>query len=447
MWEEIRKKLTAWEAETRKGGWEQLHKEVAHMQFFPDGDQLEELLRRQAQEDDQANWRLSVNALIQVALRRPARAANSPLVEQPVASLGEWLWEPFLKESLVLRVVDPNSRRRDEDAVIVLARHLSLRDFPRTQFEGVLHEKADWGLVPKSCGALCVVGRLGLYGPHALEHWVRPQSRFSFIAEHRPKDLKRGQLDSQHYHCIRERQRRAGPAKYREHPTTDEDGRRIDYGIVQRYVVPYQSSRLVLLFIAGGSSLGTLGAVQWMAGDTRPDGQRPEKDRIPLAPKAGDDSRLEVLLRVTAQNAAFPSSWRGTRPELVGLHVDDWVWSPEENSWHQMGPEEIALILDRKQPAEVAAVEFDGDKLIPRKDTQSFRLLVRVCQQARASGGLLDVTALAEDASIWDGGTAKELEKAGEALSLLKSRQLHDALTTDHRRLLARVTERTQVEV
>src|SRR5204863_3079368 len=127
--------------------------------------------------------------------------------------------------------------------IIVLARHLSLREFPRTQFEGVVHEGADWGLVPKSCGALCVVGRLGLYGPHALQHWVRPQTRFSFIAEQRPRDLKRGQLDGARYHCILERLRRGGPARYRQYPTTDEEGRRTDYGIVQRYVVPHQSSR------------------------------------------------------------------------------------------------------------------------------------------------------------------------------------------------------------
>jgi hypothetical protein len=69
---------------------------------------------------------------------------------------------------------------------------------------------------------------------------------------------------------------------------------------------------------------------------------------------------------------------------------------------------------------------------------------VRVCQQARDAGGLLDVAALAQDATIWDKRTAIEPEKAGEALSLLKTRQLHDALSTDHRRMLARITERVE---
>src|SRR5262245_11342515 len=169
MWDDIRKKLGSWQADVRKSGWEQLRRAVEQLQFCPEGEQLNELLRWQGQEDDQAIWRLSVNALIQVALRRPGSAVPPAAAEPQLSSLSEWLWSSFLKESMVLRVVDPNSRRRDEDAVIMLARHLSLRDFPRTQFEGVVHEGADWGLVPRTCGALCIVGRLGLYGPHALE--------------------------------------------------------------------------------------------------------------------------------------------------------------------------------------------------------------------------------------------------------------------------------------
>jgi hypothetical protein len=196
MWDELRKKLTSWDSEIRKAAWEQLRRAVAQMQFLPDGDQVEELIHRQTQEDDQAVWRAAVNAMTQVALRRPALPGRADTVEQTWASLGDWLWMPFQKESMVLRVVDPGTRRRDEDAVIVLARHLSLREFPKTQFEGVIHESADWGLVPRTCGALCIAGRLGLYGLDAMQYWARPISRFSFISEERPRDLKRGQLDS-----------------------------------------------------------------------------------------------------------------------------------------------------------------------------------------------------------------------------------------------------------
>ncbi len=436
MWDEIDRLLRGIDEETRRQGWQRLHS-VVTANHLPGPAELRRFLDRLRSEDDDDNWRIGVAALLRAAVERAAPAGE----ESPPrdATLGEWLWGPFRRDSQVLRVVDPQQRKRDEDAVIVLARHLALREFPRTRFERVHPGAADWDLVRATCGAVCVVGRLGLYGEHALTHWKKTDLRFNFVSDFRPPDLKPGQLDGERYHCIRERIG-SEPANARRYPTEDREGERIDHGLVQRYVVTYRAYSLVVLHCAGGSSLGTLGAVQWAAGDIRPEGQDAEKDRIPPAPGLGPSSRLEALVRVTAQQTPYPASWRGARAELVSLYADDHVWSAREGRWVEKGPEEITLILAEDDRSQVVDVELDGVRTTMRKEGQSYRLLVQLCRMAQERGGAVDPATLAQDTTIW--GNVVDFEKANDAINNLKSRTLKGALSSDHRRLLARVTAR-----
>jgi hypothetical protein len=439
MWDDIREKLNSRNASLRRTGWYRLLRESTKDQFALSAAQIKQLHECRWKEDDMEVWRAAVNVMLELPLHNRSKDAET----SPWDSLGNWLWDPFKDPSLVFRVLDPRSRRRDEDAVILLARHLSRREFPHTEFLRIPLDKPLWGevLENRPCQALCIVGRLGLFGDHAVQFWSKKDTRFRFISEHRPDGLPWGKVDPR-FHCICERISASGEEGYSPaYPTTEQNGQRTDYGLVQRYEVLYKTKKVCVVVCAGASSLGTFAAVQWAADQSV--GRHLNEALIPLPERVRADSTLEALLEVTADLSPSANSWQPLHLRLVKLCVDGSVWSEEERDWRRRSPEEITLVYNPSDPEKAVMVLFDGERTGLHGNSQMFRLLVEVCQLARETPtGNVDMAQLEKNDTIWDAAvTSKQVR---QRLYALKRQYLGDALLLDGTiRLCARVKSQT----
>jgi hypothetical protein len=430
MWdEEIGGYLGSSEKRDRSIGWravERLAVESPALLGAEERRRLQELVRA---ETDPDLWRRGVTVLVTLP---PLPGALPPGAPGPGA-LADWLWAPFRQPSVVLRGVD-SARRRDEEAVIDLARQLSRRDFPHTTFLSVNLRDPQWEktLGSHAARAFLVVGRLGLYGPRVRELLGAPDLRFIFCDGERPAHLRRGQLDPV-FHAVSERGRRQ---PYR---TAEDEEVRTDYGVVQRYPVTYQDKEVIVVVVAGPSSLGTLGAARWAAGTLAEPDLRGRL--IPAPPKAGTASVLEALVSVRARKDPYPQEWQPMQWDLVGLYADESKWCPAEGCWYPVPPQEITVVRGPEGARQQPTVLFDGARSGFRstEDNSNLRLLVSICElAAQAEGRPASLAALAQ--RVWPGGGG-DLNRVRSRLFQLKQIHLGEALYVNDSTvtLLARV--------
>lgn len=429
MWPTIFSLLQSSERSRRLHGWRQLQSEIELQHIAVTDEQywrLQECLL--AEDEDDGVWRHGMTVFVGLLLTRLLmdKSPRTSLIgsRQPPDTLTDWLWDPFHYPSVVVSMRDPNMMLRDEDALIALRGHLSRRDYPRTEFLRYLPGDSRWGatLHHTHFETICLVGRMGLFGPEAVQRWGLDETRFNFRMQDRPENIEAGALDRQ-YHCIYER---LADGSEKDYFTTEAAGIRSDYGLVQRYVVFDGFRHVTVVICAGASSLGTLAAVQWAAehlnGSVHPDGEP-----IPLPPNTRLGSRFEALIFVTAD--ATQNYWRPSRLELEQLHVGHFTWNKDTRQWQAHTPEEITLVLDGKNPDHPSAVLFDGLKVGLKTGSQNFHLLARTIQAAYMSNsGAIDIAKLAADPWIWSTPPVSE-KTVRRGLSLLKFRYLHDALS------------------
>jgi len=190
-------------------------------------------------------WQAGINTYF-ASLARDYRHGKT-MPEQ--RSLDDWFWEPFRHPSVVVRAFDPH-RHRDEDAVIELSAHLSKPRYPHVEHLRIDLENPLWGEVvhPKKVDAICVVGRPGMYGADVLSTVDSPEGKeleFYFPVQTRPKDLELGSLDRGFHQICR----RLPDGNDGDRCVSESDGKeRIDYGLVQRYAVTY-NTRLIVVVI------------------------------------------------------------------------------------------------------------------------------------------------------------------------------------------------------
>ncbi len=440
MWEKISALIRSTNRSYRIKGWTSLRTAWAEKHWVPTAEQLEQLNRWRSEEEDDGVWRLAVDVLLGLLPATAFAPSAAPQAQKPRrrrAYLADWLWDPFRRSAIAAGVSDPGLRR-DADALIVLARCLSHEKYKRTEFLQFPSADPQWSkiLCQKRLAGICLVGRLGLFGEEAVSRLSMPDARFSFLIHQRPKDTVPGQLHRDYY-CLRENLGDGTPRYYR---TKDEHGTRTDFGLVQRYVVFDGIGHVVVVVCAGGSSLGTYGAVQWAA-DRLFLPTHPYSKPIPTPPHLGPNSRLEALLDVRADLGHSP--WPLSHLELRSLYVDQFIWSTDLRQWRSDAPKQITLVLKNGDPDRPLRVLFNGKKVTATPAGQAFHLLVRLCQVAAESPtGVVDVARLAEDEWIWSGKRIDETT-ARRNLSLLKFRHLHDALSLgDEVRLHAHVVIR-----
>jgi hypothetical protein len=348
------------------------------------------------------------------ATSAPDDALALPLGAWPdPESLGCWLWSDFKDRSLVLRVADSDRLKRDEDAVIVIARWLPHLQFPLTEFLWV----DPGGFAPTAAkldtvGAICFVGRLCLFGPEAVRWWgaVKPAPCHRFGMGVRPENLRRGELHRR-YHSIVDTL--PGSARKKFHRTEDKAGIRRDFGLVQRYFIEWAGKYHPVIHIAGCSSLGTLAAAHFATHVLF--SPRPNGELWPLPPNIKKDSRFEALIEATAELEGSELGWRLVNTKILDLRVDNHVWSDEEGIWRQDRDSHIVIDLRkcsrgrgyRKEPQN-ATIQVNGEEKEFKPKSENRRLCLELCMRAKRGEGKVSVEELRKDTWIWNRGKIKK---------------------------------------
>jgi hypothetical protein len=322
---------------------------------------------------------------------------------------------------VVLGVTATDYRRRDEGALLWLGRRLSFTGYPRTEFPQVSVENPDLDrlLFEQRNKAFCVVGRLGLFGEKAVQRLGTGDLHFGFDLQRRPKDLAADKLDAK-YHAIFER---TGNSGRRFHRTEEQDGVRTDFAVVQRYQVELGTCHVVVVIIAGASSLGTFAAAQWAAYDLFRPTHALDGTLIEAPTRITANSRLEALLCARARITGC--AWEHAEIELRQLNVDDAVWSSTDGDWRTLPIKIITLVHRKGRPPQIL---FDGKPARLEPGKQMFRLMVAMVEQVRQhNSAKLSIEALAGNKAIWEKPNPTE-DYVRAQLRLLRSRHLKSAL-------------------
>lgn len=403
--------------EIRRQAWHDLRRRCMRNQFMLDSEELVLALSNLRNEDDEDIRRLGQNIFFELLGHRVFDKHN-----HAPRDLGHWLWQPCSGPSLSFWMADP-SAVRDEDAIICISRRLSFETNSANDFVRINPANPDWGnILNRGFQAICIVGRLGLYGPEAVKFWSKQDLRYSFIADQRPANLPSGQIDAENYHALLERVWENGQyAKVRCFCTREENGQRIDYGLVQRYMVRYAGKRLIVITCGGLSGLGTLGAAKWAAEKLIGHDGEP----LPLPEKVGDQSTMEAVIEVTAACAPHPTRWQPTDLKPVSLILGDSCWCNETRQWQRRAPDTITVCRDNRDSVTIL---FDGEPINSLRSKQVFRLIVKLCELAvKNRRQTVSIAALASDASLW-GERVNDIEYVRGRLRELKTRRLSDAL-------------------
>ncbi|MBN1852637.1 MAG: hypothetical protein JW829_07925 [Pirellulales bacterium] len=438
------KKLTSENPEIRREGWETIYQHSALFRKSLNEAQIHYLENLMEEEKDLKTYRIANKAMLALALRssdtilpfnkRPLSRTSSKMIRDTIKLLAIWLWYPFGKASAVLAVTATNYCRRDENAQIWLARRLSFSEFNKTDFPHISLEnpEVEGVFFSDKYHAFCIVGRLGLFGSKALQRFSNNDLRFGFVKHRRPIGLPPGELDAE-YHCVFERTKNSRRIFYR---TTEENGERTDYVVIQRYQVKLDGTRtVVVIIIAGASSLGTLAGARWAAYNLFQPTDTIDKGPIPVPRGISPHSTMEVLLRARAK--VTTGAWDHPEIDLLQLYVDGASWSLKDQAWHKAAIKQITIIRDKGQATKIL---FDNQptRLDPRK--QMFRLLVAVAQKSlQCNYSELDITALNSDDTIWE-KPKPGIPYVRYQLRLLRNRYLRESLQTrGHLQFNARV--------
>jgi hypothetical protein len=375
--------------------------------------------------------------------RRGVRATRG---RRRASNLGEWLWSGFHNPSRVMRVADPGRFRRDEDAVITIARSLSLAEFPKTKFVCIDSDGFSPALDEvKDVKSICFVGRLSLYGHRALSGWDdERQPRYRFGRDFRPKGLPRGELHPEYHSVVRTGN---GPDGGQRYVTSESDGERTDYGLIRRYVSTWSGQCRVIVHIAGCSSLGTQAAAHFAAYMLfRPGANRRP---IPVPPGTKARSHLEALVRVTAPIKGSEFGWKMGPCEVLDLCVDDWAWSEPQYRWQPSLREAITVRFSDaaarqkyRQPDVKAEILFRRKKVRFRPPSENYSLCLALLMLCAEQGGEVSLEQLGGETWIWKDGkkkTAAEVRRRLKHAHIQKQLGQAFAIEGDTCRLLAEI--------
>jgi hypothetical protein len=406
----------------RRLAWEDLinQPEVSHgLLTVEDRQQLHDVLR--AEEDDDLRLRAMVVMLRYGTVASPAEIQAKATIK----TLDGWFSQLFDKRSALYGITEMNFARRDEDALVHVARRFPPWLFPDTDVNRVLLSDNSWqqALEDHVYDSILLVGRLWLFGDRAIERLQcpHPEPHLMFPEKQRPAWLEPGKLDP-NFHCIREQTFENGEPVTRTYQTGDGDDRfRTDYGIVQVYPVFYGSRQITVVVCAGCSTLGTLAAARWLTYDLGP-GRNTKGNLIPAPRGIKDTSRMEALVKASAPITT--SAWQPSGGiELCRLYVDDQVWSREHWQWQNTKRKELRLTLHNGEPD---ALYVDGVKVPLMKGSQNYHLTITLVMSSQRDASI-SLKDLANNADIWDGHTLTPA-KAKQRLRNLNNTILRDLL-------------------
>ncbi|MGD0899961.1 MAG: hypothetical protein ABR915_19170 [Thermoguttaceae bacterium] len=433
MLEEIKSLMKSELPRERMLGWEQLRADYVENRCSLGRQDFGFLMEMLRDEPDARIWRCEMNIfseLLALSLTSPPGGGSSPQSPSPGSPpdyLYQWLSDPFHWASAIFGTAN-EWQLRDAMAWLVLARRLPELEFPNTRMIFVPPGTVQWeeSIHRHHLQAICLVGRLGLYGQGAIiDRWSCKNARFGFLLHERPADCPPHGLHPD-YNCIWERLGDNQRAYYR---ASGEDVR-TDFALVLRYPVTYLGVQVIVVHCAGTSWLGTLGAAQWAASDlTRP--THLNGTPIPCPPNIDAESRLEALLEVTG-NVSAPFFWATPRVALRKLFVDGASWSVEDRRWDAQRT--LTLVCQKGDPHRPVGVRIDGKEHRMAMGRGACRLLAGLIQVAQKEPeGYVDLAQLAQDPWVWPEGGVTEDHLRHRLASLKHCHHLDGILSIDRR--------------
>jgi hypothetical protein len=277
--------------------------------------------------------------------------AVRPWARRPKAPLEDWFFRPFRptpRLSNPCGVVGICDREyiRDVQAQILLARRLSIERYPDTKFCYLALSNPVWSDVElERINALCVLGRPSMFARCAILEALAEQRRSARFALPGDNDRWRGQPltpdSAAIFHHVVQRSPWGEPKLY---GAVDQNGSRTDYALVQRFRILYSGRPVTIIVLAGATSLGTIGAVDWVAGSGLVNALKAGCHWLGKSDLA-EDSEVEALLRVRAdvRNPARP--WGHVECAPVKLFIDDSVnLAPGESPAEPVAPKIVTTM-------------------------------------------------------------------------------------------------------
>jgi hypothetical protein len=336
-------------------------------------------------------------------------------------SVDDWFGRLFDGPSAIFGITEKNFVRRDEDALIHLARRFPYKTYRDLEIKRVLFQSEAWRelLVENDYQTMLFVGRPWLYGPNTPKLLAGQELHFDFPNNTRPKSLPRDQLDPS-YHSIRERNGDDDPILHVAH---EEKGLRTDYGVVQVYTVDNGRYPMTVVQCAGTSSLGTMGAAMWLTYDLGRPLEGLGGNPIPLPPGGTSRHRMEALLRVVADTTTY--AWQPKAIELCSLHVDEFTWSAFDLQWRRSAVPQVKLHMHGRLPGPIY-INGRLAQFVPL--SQNHRLAAAVILGVYESRQkFIRICDLAENSEIW-GNRKQESKVVKQRLHTLNHQRLEGIL-------------------
>lgn len=309
---------------------------------------------------------LQSRAVAQLSCHPQSTIAGSqtpPIDDLEDSSLREWLWKPFVlslrdsstqcRPTAALIAVSDHEYIGDMPAFAHLCRHLSFAEFPNVEarllpLQDNQREWSDLDLENRKAAAF--VARPTLYD---LEERLQLKSgRFQFPSDDEQwRSQQITQESQQNYHHIKDT---IALTEYVAEQTTD-TRRRTDYAVIRRV----RNNNRDVLCISGITSLGTLGACQWIVSD-KPGGEMWKA--LNNRTKLDDTKDVEILLKVEATAFEPKRPWSVETCSVVKLCVD------RTNYYRQVGdlaPEKVCVLRSGASGATAGGplIWFDGDPI------------------------------------------------------------------------------------
>jgi hypothetical protein len=423
--EKIQLQLNSQNSEQRQRAWNKLRDLWVITSPILGKEDLGLLMGCLERETDPDAFRAGLMAMI---LYPRQTLVNAPVPGTPIMgpvectgmSLIEWLWLPFQRSSLIFSTAGTQHQLRDETCEFTLGRRLCYDRCHDLELVRFPLDNVDWQhrISDGKIKAVCILGRLGLYGPDAVHDLSMPHSHFQFPINER---LQENECPDQveNYRCIREFV--AGGVV--DHVTNLSNGIGKDYSIVQRHTIILGQHKIALVVCAGTSSLGTLAATQWATKQLAQSTHFSGDLQITTPKSTTVDSRMEALLEVTAKK--MPHGWVSTQVVPKKLFMDNHAWQPELQTWEEVSNRCLEIVHTKGEPSSVL---LDGQLVPQRKNSQGFSLLIEMATQKYVSTqSEIDIKQLAANPNIWEGATVTP-SKVLKSLTMLKTRFLRSSL-------------------
>jgi len=259
--------------------------------------------------------------------------------------------------------------------------------------------QSDWERFPVGrYRAICIVGRPALYPGLPLIECLPADLRFRFPnGDRKWKGQSVSQDSIAEYHHVEQwwggqmtRMHEVHEAKHAERSSAT----RVDYAVAQRFPVMIGGQRIIVVLLAGATSLGTAGAVHWATRERVGKADFPGLDRYqdPIT----DATRIEALLEVTGSVHTPRRPW-APRVQLKKLFLNG------RGNLVSDGPSVIRLVGAAGGASRVTSVYFDDDGISANGD--EFAALIALCLKARQSPrGVVRMQDLMDDLAVWPEG-------------------------------------------